>query len=334
MTCGGNTIPAKAPDWRASSRFSPIYAGPWEPEGIVMRRLTHTISRLAPLRDRTINMLSKLSPQHEYLPQIEPGEEATCLRVDDKNQVAEVVTHVLIGEASDGRTSSKLDSDISDMSDGTLKREFQKLSVADKLKYNQFYMFHYQSQRADKTCGLIHQRQRHQVRSEMMPKMPEVVAIEEMKEVEVERNIVQVEMMVDESGKEVCRILPVLVKEEPDRQHTTWAPANETLGMPELPPRADVKELLRTKDLKSYDEEATDSEGYLPDDLATPKGEDSSAAESMEEEILPIDIEAFDATLKEIVTGLEMAAIGYHHLRALLPQLPVHEIPKWWRRCL
>ena len=101
------------------------------------------------------------------------------------------------------------------MSDGTLEREFQKLSVADKLKYNQFYMFHYQSQWA-----------------------------EEMQEVEVECNVVQVEMVVDESGKGVCWILPVLVKEEPDCQHTTWAPATKTLGMPELPPGADVKELL------------------------------------------------------------------------------------------
>ena len=89
-----------------------------------------------------------------------------------------------------------------------------------------------------------------------------------------------------------------------------------------------MKELLQTEDLKSYDEEATDSEGYLPDDLATPKEEDSSTAESIEEEILPIDVEAFDATLKEIVMDLEMVAIGYHHLRALLPHLPVHEIPQ------
>ena len=227
------------------------------------------------------------------------------------------MTHVLIGEASDGSTRSESDSDVSDMSNGTLKQEFQKLSAADKLKYNQFYMFHYQSQWADKTCGLLHQRLRHQVRSEMMPKMPEVVAIEEMKEVKVECNVVQVEMMIDESGKEMCRILPILVKEEPDCQHTTWASATKTLGMPELPPRADVKELLRTEDLESYDEEATDSDGYLPDDLATPEEKDSSAAESMEEKILPIDVEAFDAVLKEISTGLEMAAIGYHHLRAL-----------------
>ena len=273
-------------------------------------------------------MLSKLSPQHEYLPQMGPDEEATHLRVDDEDQVAGAVTHVLVGEASNGSTPRESDSNISDMSDGTLEQEFQKLLAAHKLKYNQFYMFHYQSQQADKTCSLIHQRLRHQVRSEMMPKMPEVVAIEEMKEVKVECNVVQVEMVVDESGKEVHQILPILVKEEPDRQHTTWAPVSKTLGMPELPPRADVKELLRTKDLKSYNEEATDSEGYLPDDLATPEEGDSSTTESMEDEVLPIDVEAFDAALKEIAMGLEMAAVGYHHLRALLLQLLVHEIPQ------
>ena len=189
-------------------------------------------------------MLSKLSPHHEYLPQIEPSEEATHLQVDDEDQVAEAVTHILIGQASDGSTPSESDSNISDMSDGTLKQEFQKLSAADKLKYNQFYMFHYQSQWADKTCGLIHQMLRHQVRSEMMSKMPKVVAIEERKEVKIECNIVQVEMIVDESGKEIHRILPILVKEEPDHQHTTWAPVTKTLGMPELSPGADVKELL------------------------------------------------------------------------------------------
>ena len=78
----------------------------------------------------------------------------------------------------------------------------------------------------------------------MTPKMPEVIAIEEMKEVKVECNVVQVETVVDESGKEVHQILPIPVKEEPDCQHTTWAPATKTLGMPELPPGADVKELL------------------------------------------------------------------------------------------
>ena len=91
-----------------------------------------------PLQDRTINMLSKLSPHHKYLPQIEPGKEATRLWVDDEDQVAEAVTHILIGEASNGSTPSELDSDISDMSDGTLEQEFQKLSAADKLKYNHF----------------------------------------------------------------------------------------------------------------------------------------------------------------------------------------------------
>ena len=109
-------------------------------------------------------MLSKLNPQHEYLPQMGHSEEATHLQVDNKDQVAEVVTHVLIGETSDGGTLSELDSNISDMSGGTLEWKFQKLSVTDKLNYNQFFIFHYQSQWADKTCSLIHQRLRHLVR--------------------------------------------------------------------------------------------------------------------------------------------------------------------------
>ena len=74
-----------------------------------------------PLQDCTINMLSKLSPQHEYLPQMGPGEEATCLRVDDENQVTEAVNHILVGDASNGGTPSESDSDISDMSDGALE---------------------------------------------------------------------------------------------------------------------------------------------------------------------------------------------------------------------
>ena len=37
----------------------------------------------------------------------------------------------------------------------------------------------------------------------------------------------------------------------------------------------------------------TDSEEYLPDDAAIPEEADSSAAESMEDDIMQVDIEAF-----------------------------------------
>ena len=104
-------------------------------------------------------MFSKLSQQDMYLHQLGPNEEAPDPRAEDECKVAEEVTHVLAGEASDGGSPSKAsDSDLSDMSEGTLETEFQKLSASDKLKFNQFYLYHYQVQKQEKTSGMLHQR--------------------------------------------------------------------------------------------------------------------------------------------------------------------------------
>ena len=43
---------------------------------------------------------------------------------------------------------------------------------------------------------------------------------------------------------------------------------------------------------------------------------------------MQVDVGAFDAALNEISTGLEMAALGYTNLWALLPHLHVHEVQK------
>ena len=138
----------------------------------------------------------------------------------------------------------------------------------------------------------------------------------------------QIETVANNDGKEVCHIIPILVKEEPDHQHTTHEPTKKPPGIPDLLPGAAVSTLLCEGEVESYDKEATDSEDYLPDDENLPSEGDSSAAKSMEEEMVHVDVEAFDTALYEVATGLEMAALGYHNLCALLPQLPVHEVPK------
>ena len=159
-------------------------------------------------------------------------------------------------------------------------------------------------------------------------KLPEPVAVEKMKFAEVEEDQVQVEEGLDAEGNEVRRFIPIFVKEKPNHQHTVHEPAHLPPGMPELPPDATVSALLNDEEPQSCDEEATDSKEYLPDDAALPEEADSSAAESMEDNIMEVDVGAFDAALNEISTGLEMAALGYTNLWALLPQLPVHEVLK------
>ena len=223
---------------------------------------------------------------------------------------------------------AKTESDIIDLSDDTLDHEFQKLSAAEKIKYNQFYLFHYQQQQQEKLSGMMHHKVQCQIRSKMIPKLPEPVAVEEMKWAEVEEDQVQVEEVVDAEDNEVRRIIPIFVKEEPDCKHTVHEPAHLPPGMPELPTDATVSTLLNDEELQFYNKEATDSEECLPDDAVLPEEAESSAAESMEDDIMQVDAGAFDAALNEIFTGLEMAALGYTNLWALLPQLPVHEVPK------
>ena len=200
--------------------------------------------------------------------------------------------------------------------------------MAKKIKCNQFYLSHYQQQQQEKLSGMMHHKVWCRIRNEIIPKLPEQVAVEEMKCAKVEEDQVQVEKVVDVEGNEVRRIIPIFVKEEPDHQHTVHEPAHLPPGMPKLPPEATVSALLNDEEPQSYDEEATDSEEYLPDDAALSEEADSSAVESMEDDIVQVDIEAFDAALNEISTGLEMAALGYTNLWVLLPQLSIHEVLK------
>ena len=124
----------------------------------------------------------------------------------------------------------------------------------------------------------------------MIPKLPEMVAVEEMKCAEVEEDQVQVGKALDAEGNEVRRVIPIFIKEEPNCQHTVHEPTHLPPGMPELPPDATVSALLNDEEPQSYNEEATYSEEYLPDDAALPEEADSSAVESMEDDIMQVDI--------------------------------------------
>ena len=72
-----------------------------------------------------------------------------------------------------------------------------------------------------------------------------------------------------------------------------------------------------------------DDTDYISDDKVAGEETDSSAAESMVEELTKVDVQEFDQVLENISAGLKQAAEGYDNLRTLLQQLPVHEVPKF-----
>ena len=51
--------------------------------------------------------------------------------------------------------------------------------------------------------------------------MPEAVASEELSTYEVDPNHVQVEKVIQKDGAVIKKILPILIKAEPDQVHTT-----------------------------------------------------------------------------------------------------------------
>ena len=89
---------------------------------------------------------------------------------------------------------------------------------------------------------------------------------------------------------------------------------------PHLPPEAQLEELLS-------EEEVTENVDYLSNEKTQADETDSSAAESMVEELTKVDIHKFNQVLENISSGLKQATESYDNLRALLPQLPVHEVP-------
>ena len=173
---------------------------------------------------------------------------------------------------------------------------------------------------------MLYQTIQRQMRSELFPALPETVASEELIKCEVYPNHVQVEKAVQKNGTVIKRILPILIKEEPDKEHITKEPS---LLMPYqllLPPDAQPEELLCENALLSYSEEETDGVEYVSDEKPDKMETDSSAAESMEEELTKVDVQEFNTVLETISSGLKQAAEGYDNLQTLLPRLPVHKV--------
>ena len=165
----------------------------------------------------------------------------------------------------------------------------------------------------------------HQMHSELYPTMPEAIVSEEMSTYDVDSNHVQVEKVIQKDGAVVKKILPILIKAEPDQEHITKESSIMTLYQPHLPPEVQPEQLLREEELHSYSEEATDDTEYLSDNKAQADETDSSAVESMVEELTKVDVHEFDEVDE---ASLKQAMQGYDNLRTLLPQLPVHEVPK------
>ena len=99
-------------------------------------------------------------------------------------------------------------------------------------------------QRNERSSGMPSQAIHHQVCSELYTTMQETVASEELATYEVDPDHVQVGKVIQRDGAVVKKILPILIKAEPDQKHTTKKPSIMTPYQPCLQAEAQPEELL------------------------------------------------------------------------------------------
>ena len=185
------------------------------------------------------------------------------------------------------------------------EEEFNKLSVSDKIKYNQWVEFHEAYQR---THGIARTSSQifHYLSDLNKPTIPPEVAKEELVNVDIDEQQVQIVKMVDKDGKMVKKVKPILIKKELDRDHATKIPFERHPG--EIIFTDAERVPLCTAPPVEYFEEATEDKDYKEDEEAISIESESTAAKSMlDEDFETTDPMMFDASLMKITARLKQA---------------------------
>ena len=170
------------------------------------------------------------------------------------------VKEVLVPIQDDNTLEEPVNLDmIAELTEEKLEEEFNKLSMSDKIKSNQWVEFHEAYQRTHGIAGTSSQIFHH-ISDLNKPAIPPEVAKEELSNVDIDEEQVQIVKMVDKDGKMVKKVKPILIKKELNREHATKIlferhPVGIIFTDAERVP-------LRTTPPVEYFEEATDDEDY------------------------------------------------------------------------
>ena len=135
------------------------------------------------------------------------------VRLDEEGEVMRMVNREgdpeisKIMEAKDlkGNLEKESDPDFDyyvNLTDEELAREFEKLTPADKIRYNEWFNFHSRYQKNTGIGGTINQII-HGISNQNKPLIPDEIPKRKFDEVEFDLDQVQIERMVDKDGTEI-----------------------------------------------------------------------------------------------------------------------------------
>ena len=132
--------------------------------------------------------------------------------------------------------------------------------------------------------------------------------------------------MMDVHGNKIKKLKPILIKSEPDREYTHHIVSDDYL--PAVPEENFTQK--REVTINSYSESVSSDDEGSSDDRAMTADSDSSAALAFKE--VPCKWEAnskgIEATLHQIVAGIQSAAEGYLGLTSHMSKVAPYELPQ------
>ena len=156
--------------------------------------------------------------------------------------------------------------------------------------------------------------------------MPKSVCEEEMWSAHLDTNEVIIEYITDAHGNKIKKLKPLLIKSEPDREYTQHVLSNDNL--PAVPEENFTQKREVTMD--SYSESISSNGEESSDNRSVTVNSDSSAALDFEE--APCEWEAnskgIEATLHQIVAGLQSEAEGYLPLASHMSKVVPYKLPQ------
>ena len=147
-----------------------------------------------------------------------------------------------------------------------------------------------------------------------------------MQSAHLESNEVIIKYMTDVPGNKIKKLKPIFIKSEPDKEYTHYVVSDDDL--PAVPEENFTQN--REVTIDSYSESILSNVEESSDDRTMMVDSNSSATLAFEE--VPCkweaDFKGIEATLHQIVAGLQSAAEGYLALASHMSKVVPYELPQ------
>ena len=235
-----------------------------------------------------------------------------------------IASQVTTSTDEENRTDS--DTDLSaENTEDEIHANTSTWSSADKKKLQHMTEFHQEYKHIFREGSSIRTIMKRRI-SNMNPPMPKSVCEEEIESTHLDNNEVIIKYLTNAYFNKIKKLKPIFIKSEPDREYTHHVVSDDDL--PAVPEEKFTQK--REVTIDSYSESISSNDEESSDYRTMTGDRDSSPASTFEEALCKWEANSkgIEATLHQIVAGLQSAAEGYLTLASHMSKVGAYVLPQ------